>query len=197
MVNSTSKTRRIIFFALSVFLCSCTSSRQNIKAEKKDCQQLMGIVEKYLFYSCPISKSPNEVILYLDKLNGFVRNKEYDFGNGSIRWNARNAKYHDSNLIDEKSLFLINYTIEKGKESKYILFQAIYYFESEEEKDLYYNKILVVLNTELQLKQETKYDLLNNVYLRYYIPCKSRINIKQSGKRKDKYFIDILWTPIE
>lgn len=178
-------------------ICSCARSMQQTIAEKKDCKQILRVIEENLFYSCPISKSPADVVLHLDKLEGFVRNKEYDFGNGSVRYNARNAKLNSSKLVDEKSLFLINHTTGRDKESKFILFQAIYYFESETEKNLHYTKILEVLDKELQLKHEIRYDLLKNPYLRYNIPCNSGINIKQSGKRNDRYFIDVLWSPTD
>lgn len=176
-------------------ISSCARTVQKTAAAKNDCKHVLATVEKNLFYACPISKSPAEVVSYLDNLEGYVRNKEYDFGNGSIRYNAKNAQYYNSNLIDGKSLFLINYTIDQGKESNFMLFQAIYYFESEAEKDSHYKKMLEVLNNELQLKQEVKYDLLNNSYLRYYLPCKTAINIKQSGKQKEEHCIDILWGP--
>jgi hypothetical protein len=190
-------TRIVNFLWVLALISSCSRSVHKNVEEKKDCKQILMIVEKNLFYSCPISKSLADVILYLDKLEGFVRNNEYDSGNGSVRYNARNAKYDNSNLIDEKSIFFINHTIEQGKESKLLTFQAIYYFESEEEKDRHLNKILEVLNNELRLKQEIRYDLLNNSYLQYYLPCKIGINIKQSGKLKDKYFIDVLWGPVD
>lgn len=185
------------FLLLLTGICSCSRSMHQSVVEKKDCKQILRVIEENLFYSCPISKSPTEVISYLDNLKGFVRNKEYDFGNGSVRYNARNAKLNSSKLVDEKSLFLINHTTGRDKESKFILFQAIYYFESEAEKDLYYTKILEVLDKELQLKQEIRYDVLKNPYLRYNIPCNGGINIKQSGKRNDKYFIDVLWSPTD
>jgi hypothetical protein len=162
------------------FVGACSPSIQKSSARQDVCKQALMAVEKKLFYSVPISKSPADVISYLDQLEGFARNREYDFGNGSVRFNAKNAKYGNSNLIDEKSLFLINYTIDQMKNPDFIIFQAIYYFETEEEKEKHFNEMLEVLNKELQLKEEVRYDLLNNLYARYYLPCKTAINLSNA-----------------
>lgn len=159
------------------------------------CSKIMPILENQVFLSCPLSKGPNAVVSHLEKLPTFVRNKDYDYGDGSVRFNARNASLFDLKLIDGKSLFLLNYHHNDKGEETFSLFQAIYFFETEEDKNLSYYKIIDLLEKKLMLTPQIKYDIAINTYQRYYLPCGSGINLKQTKDQTDKHIIDILWVP--
>ncbi|MBK8055921.1 MAG: hypothetical protein IPK35_22285 [Saprospiraceae bacterium] len=153
--------------------------------------------ESEVLASCPISKGPSEVIKYLENLKGFQRNKEYDFGNGSIRFNAKNAKLNGFDLIDDKSLFLLNFdTNNENSYEGWWLFQAIYYYNKSGDKEIELNRILKVLNENLRLKKEIHYDGLGNPYERYTLSNETGFNLKH-GSRNNQHIIDILWAPPE
>ena len=184
--------------ALSVLcvLNSCNHSIQKVKSENiavNECEKTMKIIERDLFISCPFSQNPLAAVLFLDSLANFKRNKEYDYGNGSVRYNSKNAKFYNCELVDEKSVFLINYSIDPKEKPKTYLFQAIYFFKREEDKNLVYDKMITVLNKELKLKPEIRSDIENNPYFRYYLPCGAGINFKYSVNRNDMHVINILW----
>ena len=161
----------------------------------ENCIKGMVVLEKNAFLSCPIIKGPDSVISFLEKKSGFFRNKEFDFGNGSVRFNAKNADFLSYKLKDEKSLFLLNYfKNEQGKEV-FLLFQAIYYFENEDDKNRCYQNIVHVIENELHLNPEIKFTLNGQSYKRYYLSCGSGFNLKHSEVGSDSQIIDILWMP--
>ena len=183
-----------VTFILSLYSCSHLISKKSIENKpNNNCIEILKSLETNLFLSCPISESPDSVISYLAKQPTFIRNKEYDFGNGSVRFNAKNASFLQYNLVDQKSVFLLNYFNNENGKPTFFLFQAIYYFKNEGDKNQVYEKMIHLLDNQLKLLPEVMYDLNSEAYLRYYLPCGSGINLKQSKNLSDKSIIDILW----
>lgn len=182
------------FFFFLALSCNTLKKDKVEPSQPASIGEIMPIIEKDLFMSCPISKGPNHVMAYLEGIPSFVRNKEYDRGNGSVRFNAKGATFFGAALIDEKSLFLLNYRTESPNE-KLTLFQAIYFFKNEADKKVNYQRILDLLTKDLNLTYDGKHDLANNLYLRFYLPDGSAFNLKQTPDKSDKHVIDILWVP--
>jgi hypothetical protein len=154
----------------------------------------LRVFEREVLASCPISKGPGEVIKYLDSLEGFQRNKEYDLGNGSIRYHAKNAKINGIDLFDDKSLFLLNYNIDDQSYEGWAMFQAIYYYANLNDKENELRRILKVLEEELALKKSIYHDIYKVPYSRYTLPDGSRFNLKH-GSIDNQHIINILWAP--
>jgi len=176
---------------LMLFSCSINKQTGNIET-KSDCQIAMSIFEKEFLSSCPISNGAADVINYLEGFQGFNRNEKFDHENGSVRFNAKDASIYGYPVLDEKSLFLLNYSSDLRGYESCILFQAIYFFEEKEDKDAVLNKMEKVINEDLKLGKEIKFTLANEPYKRFYLPCGSGFNLKH-GKVGDKFVIDILW----
>jgi len=142
---------------------------------------LMNKVEEILYMSCPVQEGPQAVISYLENKPDYIRNKQFDKGNGSVRFNAKNARFEGYELVDEKSVFLLNYHIQKDEFS---LFQAIYFFKNEEDKNIVYSKIAEFLKNEASFNHDLKSDIRGKSYDRYYLPDGSGFNLKRynSGK---------------
>lgn len=190
--------KHLSFIVSLVGLFGCTVKIQpviNPTDLSQNCDKEMGILEKNAFLSCPIVKGPDSVLSFLEKKSEFIRNKEFDFGNGSVRFNAKNADFLSYKLKDEKSLFLLNYFKNKQGKEVFLLFQAIYYFENEEEKNSCYENIVHIIENELHLKAEIKYTINRQSYNRYYLSCGSGFNLKHSETGSDNHIIDILWMP--
>jgi hypothetical protein len=99
----------LILFYILVIIHACTVSNKSVtNTEKKvsDCSVFMTAMEKEVWFSCPISKGPIETITHLENMPTFVRNKEHDTYSvyGSVIFNAKNAKFTQDSLIDDKSL---------------------------------------------------------------------------------------------
>jgi hypothetical protein len=102
----------LIPFYILVIIHACTVSNKSVtNTEKKvsDCSVFMTAMEKEVWFSCPISKGPIETITHLENMPTFVRNKEHDTYSvyGSVIFNAKNAKnakFTQDSLIDDKSL---------------------------------------------------------------------------------------------
>ena len=183
-----------ITFILSLYSCSHLNNKKSIENKpNNNCIEILKSLETNLFLSCPISESPDSVISYLAKQPTFIRNKEYDFGNGSVRFNAKNASFLQYNLVDQKSVFLLNYFNNENGKPTFYLFQAIYHFKNKEDKNQVYEKMIDLLDNQLKLLPEVMYDLNSEAYLRYYLPCGSGFNLKQYKNLTDKFFIDIIW----
>lgn len=177
---------------------SCTikpTSNKNSVNSIRNCDKEMIVLEKNIFLSCPISKGPDSVLSFLSAKSGFIRNKEFDFGNGSVRFNAKNADFLGYKLKDEKSLFLLNYFKDEYGKDTFSLFQAIYFFEKEEDKNISVQNIVYVIENELHLKSEINSTLDGKSYKRYFLPCGSGFNLKYSEIGSDNHLIDILWMP--
>lgn len=190
--------KRLSFIVSLVGLFGCTAKIQpviNPTDLSQNCDKEMGILEKNAFLSCPIVKGPDSVLSFLEKKSGFIRNKEFDFGNGSVRFNAKNADFLGYKLKDEKSLFLLNYFKDENGKETFSLFQAIYFFENEEDKNANVQHIVHVIEDELHLKFELNFTLDGKSYKRYFLPCGSGFNLKYSEAGSDNHLIDILWMP--
>lgn len=181
--------------------CAITSKRKDEAYQKEtetdnnkqECLDALLGIQEDLFNLSPIKDGAEATISYLESLPNYIRNKEYDLGNGSVRFNAKGASVYGYELQDEKSLFLINYHIAGGHKDKIFLFQAIYYFQSEEDKKAMLKQIKYSLEGKLQLEKEIKYDAARSPYDRYYLPCGSGINLKYSKSDDERNIIDILW----
>lgn len=185
--------KKTIKVVLILMLFSCSTNKQIVNNEtKSDCQIAMSIFEKEFLSTCPISNGAEDVINYLEEFQGFNRNEKFDFGNGSVRFNAKDAFIYGYPVLDEKSLFLLNYSPNLRGYESWILFQAIYFFERKEDKDAVLNKMEKVINEDLKLGKEVKFTLANEPYERFYLPCGSGFNLKH-GEVDDKFVIDILW----
>ena len=185
--------KKTIGFVLILILFSCSTNKQIGNNEtKSDCQIAMSIFEKEFLSTCPISNGAEAVINYLKEFQGFNRNERFDFGNGSVRFNAKDASIYGYPVLDEKSLFLLNYSPNLRGYESWILFQAIYFFERKEDKDAVLNKMEKVINEDLKLVKEVKSTLAHEPYARFYLPCGSGFNLKH-GEVDDKFVIDILW----
>lgn len=132
-----------LIFLLGLNSCSINKKEKEIPQNQitandstgeSRCEQIFKRIQVELFNANPISSGADSLIAYLEKAPSFIRNKKYDHGNGSVRFNAKDAEVYGYNLIDEKSLFLINYTLAGPQKNKVFLFQAIYYFENKEDQ---------------------------------------------------------------
>ena len=189
---------------LFLLLFNCSTNKKNIdqsneeivtenSTKEKNCADLLRRIQEELFNSNSILSGADSLISHLENSPNFIRNKEYDFGNGSVRFNSKNAKVYDYELIDEKSLFLINYNITGPDENEVFLFQAIYYFKRKEDQLNLLDRMVKFLNNETSLIKTTHYDIEGNPYNRYYLPCGSGINFKFSPKEDKRNIINILW----
>jgi hypothetical protein len=185
--------KKTIQVVIILMLISCSIKKQTGNNDaKSDCQIAMSIFEKEFLSSCPISNGADAVINYLEEFQGYSRNKKFDLGNGSVRFNAKDALIYGYPVLDEKSLYLLNFSPNlKGYES-WILFQAIYFFERKEDKDAVLNQMKKAIIEDLKLSKEVKFTLANEPYERYYFPCGSGFNLKH-GEVDGKFIIDILW----
>jgi hypothetical protein len=189
-----------IIISILFLLCfaSCASQRakpiKEIENEGPLSKDVMNEFERKVIGGCPISEGPLAVIKYLEELEGFHRNKEIDYGNGSVRFNAKNAEIYDRKLFDNKSVFLLNYNIANPTYEGWILFHTIYWFEEEEEKHSFLEYLITVFSEDLNLNKTTKSDLIGKPYSRYTLSNGSQFNFKH-GSRGGKHFIDILWAP--
>ncbi|MEZ4960191.1 MAG: hypothetical protein R2830_10290 [Saprospiraceae bacterium] len=185
--------KRTIQVVIIMMLISCSINKQTGNNDtESDCQKAMSTFEKEFLSSCPISNGAEEVINYLGEFQGFNRNEKFDFGNGSVRFNAKDASIYGYPVLDEKSLFLLNYSPDLRGYESWILFQAIYFFERKEDKDAVLNKMEKAINEDLRLAKEVKLTLANEPYERFHLPCGSGFNLKH-GEVDDKFVIDILW----
>ena len=181
---------------LTYFSCCQLPVKKTINNELKlNCSEILTSIETNLLLSCPITKRPDSVISYLAKQPKFIRNKEYEYRNRSVRFNAMNASFGQYDLVDEKSLFLLNYFTNEDGKTTFSLFQAIYFFKSEDDKSQVYKKIIEILDDKLKLIPKVMYTMRNEAYLRYNLPCGSGFNLKQTINWSDRHVIDILWVP--
>ena len=176
---------------LILFSCSINKQIGNDDT-KSDCQIAMSIFEKEFLSSCPISNGAEDAINFLEEFQGFNRNERFDFGNGSVRFNAKDASIYGYPVLDEKSLFLLNFSPNLRGYESWILFQAIYFFERKEDKDAVLNNMEKVINEDLKLDKEVKFTSASESYQRFYLPCGSGFNFKH-GEVDDKFVIDVLW----
>lgn len=185
-----------IVILMSFFACvsQVELSTNDLEERALTTTQAFNEFEKEAMGGCPISKGPLEVVDYLEGLSGYERNERFDNGNGSIRFNAEDAMINGLDLVDDKSLFLLNYNTEHPTYDGWMIFQAIYWFEKEKDYVAKYNKLVETFNMRLKLDKKIHYDILGNEYERYTLPNGSRFNLKHSD-RNGKYFIDILWGP--
>ncbi len=180
------------------FCYGCCSKNIPANQSSKDfsftCQEALQIFESNLLAEVPISRGPEPVIEYLSGLEGFYRNKDWDFGNGSVRFNAKNASLFGKHLVDDRSLFLLNYSLRKDGFDAWSLFQAIYFFDSKEDKDDVVKALYKTLYDDLDIEIIDKYDIERKGYDRIHLPCGSGFNFKH-GDFGDRHVIDILWVP--
>lgn len=184
----------IIALCLSGML-SCTqklADRTGTTHVESDCMTVLKVFEKKLISSCPISEGPEEVIQYLEQLPVFFRNEKYSGENGIVRFNAQNAQIYGYPIVDDKSLFLLNYDLDKEGYESWSLFQAIHFFEKKKDKVVLLEKMISVLEVELGLVNNTQNEVLGTPYYRYELPCGSGISVKSTDEG-DKHIMDILW----
>jgi len=185
--------KKIITAVILLLLFSCSAKKQIGNTEaKSDCQVAMATFEKEFLSFCPISKGPEEVIKYLEKYQGYKRNEKFDLGNGSIRFNAKDASIYGYPVLDDKSLFLLNYTPNSGGYESWRLFQAIYFFKKKKDKEAVLKKMEKVVGEDLNLRIEDKLTLADVPYKRVHLPCGSAFDLKH-GDVDDKFVINILW----
>ncbi len=185
-----------IFIYLEINSCGIKSiNNKNPINAIQNCDKELIALENNAFLSCPISKGPDSVISFLTRKSGFIKNKEFDFGNGSVRFNAKNADFLGYKLKDEKSLFLLNYFKDEHGKDTFSLLQAIYFFENEEDKNISYQNIVHIIEEELHLKSEIKSTLDGKSYKRYFLSCGSGFNLKYTEAKSENHIIDILWMP--
>ena len=175
------------------FSCAVKMNKANDKKSNQLAIDPNLTIERELFLHCPVYDGPDSVISFLEKKPEFLRNKEYDYGNGSVRFNGKNAFFDGYPLVDDKSLFLLNYSIVG--EHKFSLFQAIYHFKNKTDKQIIYEKMINTLDNILELSKMIQYDAIGNAYNRYFLPDGSGLNFKHSPEGMEKYFIDIVWVP--
>ena len=90
---------------------------------------------------------------------------------------------------------MLNYYTNEDNKPTFSLFQAIYYFKSEEDKKQIYEKIIDLLDNKLKLIPKIMTTINYEPYLRYNLPCGSGFNLKQTKNHTDKFVIDIFWVP--
>lgn len=198
MKNHCTQIKILTFLSICLIANSCTlkpKNNKNLINSIQSCDKEMVILEKNIFLSCPISKGPEAVLSFLGQKSGYIRNKEFDYGNGSVRFNAKNADFLGYKLKDEKSLFLLNYFKDEQGKDTFSLFQAIYFFENEEEKNISVQNIVHLVEDELHLQSEINFTLDGKSYKRYFLPCGSGFNLKYSEIGSYNHIIDILWMP--
>jgi hypothetical protein len=89
------------------------------------------------------------------------------------------------------ALFLFNYFKNSEGKPSFYLFQAIYFFKTEEAKNRRYETIRTLIS---KFSVPVTYtDLASSSYLRYNLPCGSGINLKQGKHPSGHFVIDILW----
>lgn len=132
----------------------------------------------------------------MDRHPNYSRNKETEFRAGSYRYEARNARFYGYKIMDGRSLILLTTLKIKEQPESVYLFQAIYFFERELEKQDVYSQIKGLIINNIEINPKIYYDIRGNPYERYFLPCGGAFNLKVSKPDSDRHVIDILWSPI-
>ncbi|MEL6986223.1 MAG: hypothetical protein AAGK97_00175 [Bacteroidota bacterium] len=179
-------------FILIILITACHSQKEITQATASSLTTIQQTFEEKALAGCPISKGPLAVIDHLEQMEGFHRNKDYDFGNGSVRFNALNTSMYGRKLVDEKSMFLLNYNVDNPSYEGWTLFHTIYWFENEQDQQNMLKDLLKMFDDTFKLTQTTQYDGLRNPYARYTLPNGTQFNFKHLNA-DGKYVIDLLW----
>jgi hypothetical protein len=184
----------LLYFLISV-LFACSSVNKAGKTANSYIRieaDTMTYLEDNLFVGCPISKGANNTMAYIEGLQTFLKGIMSHERMGTVRYHAKNAKLFNAELVDEKSLFLLNF--KPNSEAREItLFQAIYFFKKEEDKNATFQLIVKALEEGLGLTPIRNYDIEMKPYKKYYLHDGSGINLKYSSSGSDSHIINILW----
>ncbi|HOY06719.1 MAG TPA: hypothetical protein PLO67_15025 [Saprospiraceae bacterium] len=154
-----------------------------------DCQSKLRVLEKELFFSCPLTADADSAIKYLDQLPDFIKNGEPQYGHGAYRYDFKNAQFSQCPLVEEKSFFFFN-SKKRDDSSAIFLLDALYCFESSVDQQRQVERLKQLFEQELKLPHKTYFDVEKNPYEQYFLPCAS-FNFKTALSGKDLPFIRI------
>lgn len=184
-----------VILSARVFAQSQTHT-QDTSGRNKNCTDQILTLQEKIFLSCPILQGPDSVRAFMDRHPNYSRNKETEFRAGSYRYEARNARFYGYKIMDGRSLILLTTLKIKEQPESVYLFQAIYFFERELEKQDVYSQIKGLIINNIEINPKIYYDIRGNPYERYFLPCGGAFNLKVSKPDSDRHVIDILWSPI-
>ncbi len=185
----------LVILSAPAFTQNQTHTLQDTSGRNKNCTDQILTLQEKIFMSCPILQGPDSIRAFMDRHPNYSRNKEAEFGAGSYRYEARNARFYGYKIKDGRSLMLLTTLKTKEQSESIYLFQAIYFFERELEKQDVYLQMKDLIINKLGLKPKTYYDIKGNSYERYFLSCGAAFNLKVSTPDSDRHVIDILWSP--
>lgn len=185
---------------ICIFLFAYTIGfSQNTREESllmyKECIKKLETIETGFLMSCPFSKGADAVVSFLRNLPGFVRDSSLDDfphpRNWPSRYIAKNATINHCRLIDKES----HIELQTFEESDYFSFSTVYYFENKKDNEKQFDELVELLDNQLKIRHELRFNLFNEPYLEYFFAC-GKLHLSQSLEIvKNGYYMAMHWEP--
>lgn len=165
---------------LIFYSCLSSSKKANDYHHRTNCDSTIRQFEQEFLQSCSIAKGPDSLRAFLNKMPGYVQNRNIEYGKEAFRYDAKNASFSGSQLKNDGT-FLFFITQVLSEKEVVFLFEAEYVFEHEEDKKQAELRLTTLLTKVWALTPQVHYDAEGVSYERYFLPCGGLFNLKISS----------------